>query len=213
MKPKPQVVVTEFRGHPVFSIEVGGSARFRFGKTKATCLVDNWSKVKGSAETGDGNEKYKGYDALQLDLGKGRFFRFGRYKATLCVKVKDELHEFAGASREELRQEVSVSPASSRQTDGDSPLPNGDGTEDCLRLAVHVAFADEQILNVEIREIKDQLHGAPKVSELVSDLLGRVQADQSSRKQCGGVGWWSDPGILSHAVRAIFSADFTSAPN
>ena len=180
MDPKPQVVVTEFRGHPLFQIEVAGNARFRFGKTKATCLVDNWSKVKRFVETGDGNDNYKGYDVLKLDLGRGRFFRFGRYKATLCVKVENELHEFAGASRTELQRRTSVPPGVATPAGGNLSLSQGDASEDCLLLAVHVAFADEQVLDVEIQEIKERFLGGPGSSELLSEFLSQVETGQSA---------------------------------
>lgn len=165
-----EVRIVEFRGHPVFTIEVDGKPRFRFGKTKAQYLLDNWELVTSFARTGEGNMDYHGYDLVELEMTNDRTFRFGLQKARLCVEAEEQLREFAATSREELLEGTNE-PNSADSED--------DVARDCLLLALQVAYADSRIIDVEVEEVRKRFDTEGQASELMVELLELVRSGKA----------------------------------
>jgi uncharacterized tellurite resistance protein B-like protein len=182
-----EVVVDEFRGHPIFTIRKDDVPKFRFGRTKAEALVANWDRVSAFAESGNGNKTYKGYGVLQLDLENERYFRFGQWKASLCVRFEKDIRAFVAQFRpSNWKQNDDDSQTEHFQTQPASTKNTSDEVADkCVLLALHVAFADQRVLEIEVSEIRQRLkeHLRQDSQQQLNELLRNVRGGKANLEE------------------------------
>jgi uncharacterized tellurite resistance protein B-like protein len=185
-----EVVIDDFRGHPIFTIRKDGVPKFRFGRSKAETLLENWNRVAEFAETGNGNREYKGYDVLQLSMENDRFFRFGQWKASLCARFENDIRAFvaqfdtSGRNSDDGETKKGATRSSPTRQPGDSD----DVADKCLLLALHVAFADQRVLEIEVKEIRQRLdkHLRQDSQQQLNELLRNVRGGKANLEEVVG---------------------------
>jgi len=94
-----QVKISEYKGHPIVCIPTEKGWPFRFGKSKAECILNNTGAIQafvdGETEApGVEIGEYKGTLVINLPMASGWPFSFGEAKARAVLGHMDSIRQF-----------------------------------------------------------------------------------------------------------------------